>query len=119
MQFVPLKTVESHEIHAGRRLRSRLVQERTALVNQVRGLLAERGIIIAQGISRLRKQLRVVVEDIENALTPLGREVKEKGCCWVTLVSNTSDFRLRVNAEEEKTWQLPFWSPARRAASVR
>jgi transposase len=51
------------------------VKERTALVNHIRGLLAERGIVIAQGITRLRKQLPVIVEDVENELTPLSREV--------------------------------------------
>ena len=56
-------------------MRSRLIKERTALVNQIRGLLAERGIVIAQGITRLRKQLPVIVEDVENELTPLSREV--------------------------------------------
>jgi transposase len=75
MRFVPLKTVESQDIQAIHRLRSRLIKERTALVNQVRGLLAERGIVVPQGITRLRKQLPVIVEDLNNALTPLGREV--------------------------------------------
>jgi transposase len=75
MRFVPLKTVESQDIQAIHRLRSRLIKERTALVNQVRGLLAERGIVIAQGITRLRRQLPVIVEDLENELTPLSREV--------------------------------------------
>jgi transposase len=72
MRFVPLKTVESQDIH---RMRSRLIKERTALGNQVRGLLAERGIIMPQGITRLRTQLPTIVEDRDNALTPLGREV--------------------------------------------
>ena len=75
MRFVPLKTVESQDIHAIHRMRSRLIKERTALVNQVRGLLAERGIIIAQGITKLRTQLPVIVEDLQNELTPLSREV--------------------------------------------
>jgi transposase len=75
MRFVPLKTVESQDIQAIHRMRSRLIKERTALVNQIRGLLAERGIVIAQGITRLRKQLSVIVEDLENELTPLSREV--------------------------------------------
>jgi transposase len=75
MRFVPLKTGESQDIQAIHRMRSRLIKERTALVNQVRGLLAERGIVIAQGITRLRKQLPLLVEDEDNALTPLSREV--------------------------------------------
>jgi transposase len=38
MRVVPLKTVESQDIQALHRMRSRLVTERTALINQVRGL---------------------------------------------------------------------------------
>jgi transposase len=75
MRFVPLKTVESQDIQAIHRLHSRLIKERTALVNQIRGLLAERGIVIAQGITRLRKPLPVIVEDVNDELTPLSREV--------------------------------------------
>jgi transposase len=75
MRFVPLRTVESQDIQAIHRMRRRLVKERTALANQVRGLLAERGIVIAQGITRLRTQLPVIVEDLENELPPLSREV--------------------------------------------
>jgi len=78
MRFVPLKTVESHEIQAIHRMRSLLIKERTALVNQVRGLLAERGIVLAQGITRLRTQLPTIVEDLGNQLTPLSREVRRE-----------------------------------------
>jgi transposase len=56
-------------------MRSRLIKERTALVNQIRGVLAERGIVMAQGITKLRKQLPMIVEDEANELTPVSREV--------------------------------------------
>jgi transposase len=75
MRFVPLKTVESQDIQAIPRMRSRLIKERTALVNQIRGVLAERGIVMAQGITKLRKQLPMIVEDEANELTPVSREV--------------------------------------------
>jgi len=78
MRFVPLKTGESHESQAIHRRRSRLIKDRTALVNQVRGLLAERGIVIAQGITRLRQQLPTIVEDRAKELTPLSREVRRE-----------------------------------------
>jgi transposase len=78
MRFVPLKTVESHDIQAIPRRRSRLIKERTALVNHIRGLLAERGLVIAQGITRLRKHLPVLVEDETNEVTPLSREVRRE-----------------------------------------
>jgi transposase len=76
MRFVPLKTVESQDIHALPRRRSRLSKERTALGNQGRGLLAERGIGIAQGLTRRRQQLPTSGEDEGNAWTPLSREVR-------------------------------------------
>src|SRR4029453_5094645 len=75
MRFVPLKTVESQDLQAIHRMRSRLIKGRTALVNQVRGLLAERGLVIAQGITRLRHHLPTIGEDLANELTPLCREV--------------------------------------------
>lgn len=78
LRFVPLKTVESQDIQAIHRMRSRLIKERTALVNQIRGLLAERGIVIAQGITRLRKQLPILMEALGNELPPLSREVRRE-----------------------------------------
>ena len=66
MRFVPLKTVESQDIQAIHRLRSRLVKDRTALGNQIRGVWAERGMVIAQGMTRLRQQLPLIVEDEAN-----------------------------------------------------
>src|SRR5262245_34632376 len=66
VHFVPLKTVESQDLHAIHRLRSRLSEERTALVNQIRGLLAERGSVLARGITRLRHHLPPSVEDGAN-----------------------------------------------------
>ena len=74
LRLVPRKTVESPDIQALHRRRSRLIKERTALGNQPRGLRAERGIVSAQGITRLRKQLPVIGEDLANELTPWSRE---------------------------------------------
>jgi transposase len=95
MRFVPLKTVESQDIQAIPRMRSRLIKERTALVNQIRGLLAERGIVSAQGITRLRKQLPVIVEDLENELTPLSREVMRE---WYDQLGALDERVIRADA---------------------
>ena len=53
MRFVAIKTVEQQDIQSLHRIRSGLVQRRTALANQIRGLLNEYGIIIPQGITQL------------------------------------------------------------------
>jgi transposase len=73
MRFVPIKTQEQQDIQALHRLRERTVKERTALANQIRGLLAEYGIVIRLGITAVRKALPEILEDGENGLTLRGR----------------------------------------------
>jgi len=75
MRFVSPKTVEQEDIQAVHRVRSRLIQERVALTNQIRGLLAEYGIVISQGIHHLRKLLPEILEDAENELSHSGRQL--------------------------------------------
>lgn len=45
------------------------------MVNQIRGLLSEYGVVIAQGISKVRGVLSRILEDAENGLTGLAREL--------------------------------------------
>jgi transposase len=52
------------------RVRDRLVQRRTALINEIRGFLLERGITFAAQPIHLRKNLPVVIEDAEQKLSP-------------------------------------------------
>ena len=52
MRFVPPKSPKQLEIQAVHRIRQRLVSSRTRLVNQIRGLLAEHGVVIGRDISR-------------------------------------------------------------------
>lgn len=69
MRFVPVKTVAQQDIQALHRIRSELVHQRTAKVNQLRALLAEYGQSIAQGIRNLRQALPCVLEDDGNGLS--------------------------------------------------
>jgi len=57
MRFVPVKNPAQQDIQALHRVREQLIRNRTALVNQARGLLGENGIVVAQGIGRLRQAL--------------------------------------------------------------
>lgn len=57
MRFVPLKSVAQQDISSLHCIRSRLVSQRTALTNQTRGLLAEYGVVVAQGHAKLRSRL--------------------------------------------------------------
>jgi transposase len=56
-------------------VRTRLVIQRTGLCNQIRGLLAEYGIVLPQAISRLRRGLPEILEDAQNELTVQGRQL--------------------------------------------
>jgi transposase len=73
MRFVPLKSLEQQDVQALHRARQRLVNHRTALIAQMRGLLLDRGIVFATGASRARRMIPRVLED-DNALTPMLRE---------------------------------------------
>jgi transposase len=75
MRFVPVKSVAQQAILMAHRARELLVGDRTALANQIRGLLTEYGIVVPQGIARLRRALPLVLEDAENGLPGLAREV--------------------------------------------
>jgi transposase len=68
MRFVPIKTVEQQNVQALHRIRTELVRQRTAKVNQIRGRLGEYGIVARQGVAVLRKALPEILEDAENGL---------------------------------------------------
>jgi transposase len=69
MRFVAVKSIEQQDIQAVHRIRSGLVQQRTAKVNQIRGLLAEYGIVVERRVEKLRKALPLLLEDAENGLS--------------------------------------------------
>lgn len=75
MRFVPRKSVEQQDIQSIHRIRSQVVARRTAQANQIRGLLMEYGVIIPKGISFIRKNIPLILEDAENDLTVLFREM--------------------------------------------
>ena len=79
MRFVPPKSSEQLALQAVHRIRQRLVSDRTRLVNQVRGLLAEHGIAIARDISRLRSALTRIVDGDCSATTNLTGAVSQVG----------------------------------------
>lgn len=62
MRFVGIKTIEQQDILSIHAVRSRLIKNRTALGNEIRGLLSEFGVIIPQGINNVRKHLTVILD---------------------------------------------------------
>ncbi len=90
MRFVELKAEEQLDMQTLHRARDRLVGERTALINQLRAILLERGITVAQGRRKLERflaglnaleglsqRMRVLIEDMRQQWCELDRRIVE------------------------------------------
>ena len=75
IRAVAVKTVAEQDMQALHRMRSQCLRDRTALSNSIRGLLAEYGITIAQGISHVRRGIPEILEDADNGLSDLFRNL--------------------------------------------
>ncbi len=75
MRFVAVKSPAQQDVQALHRVRQQLVKELTALSNQVRGLLAEYGLVIPLGFAALRRALPRIVAEDDNGLSGLMREL--------------------------------------------
>lgn len=97
MRFVPTKSEGQLELQAMQRIRERLMHDRTALINQVRGILAEHGVVIDKSPSKLKKylstnklehvtstiktlidELMTELKDLENRLSVMDKKLKER-----------------------------------------
>jgi transposase len=73
MRFVPVKSIEQKDLQSLHRARQRVVCARTALINHMRGLLGEYGVILAQGAWRFLAQAADAIAGAE--LSDLTREL--------------------------------------------
>ena len=90
---VPVKQPWQQDLQSVHRVRTQLMRERIALGNQIRGLLAEYGIVAAQGVSALRRALPDILENGENGLSGLMRElVAEQYERWCLLEARIRDY---------------------------
>jgi transposase len=75
MRFVSVKTVDQQDVQAAHRIRSELMDQRKAKVNQIRGLTAEYGLVAPREILHLRRAIPLWLEDQENGLSPRFRRL--------------------------------------------
>src|SRR6201984_2423326 len=93
---VPVKTDEQLDLQALHRVRSRLVGQRTAVINQIRSFPLERGIAVRQGLRFLRQQLPEILAKRIDVLSPrMIRIVEELSGDWRRL-----DVRIEQVTEE-------------------
>jgi len=75
MRFVPIKTDDQLDLQAIHRVRDRLISRRTAVINQIRAFLLERGLVFAQTPAKLKAAMADVLENAEADLTPMMRSL--------------------------------------------
>jgi transposase len=75
MRFVPIKTDDQLDLQAIHRVRDRLIARRTAVINQLRAFLLERGMTFAKTPAKLRIEMPGILENADNGLTPLMRNL--------------------------------------------
>jgi transposase len=75
IRIVAIKSEAEQDMQAVHRMRSQCLRDRTALCNSTRGLLSEYGITIAKGLSHLRRAIPELLEDADNSLSNLFRDL--------------------------------------------
>lgn len=78
MRFVPIKDVEQQSVITLHRVRQGFVKDRTACSNRIRGLMAEFGLVIPQGIANVAKRVPELIEDASNELTGMFRQMIDR-----------------------------------------
>ena len=125
MRFAQLKTEEQLDVQAMHRVRDRLVQRRTALINEIRGFLLERGITFAANPIHLRKSLAGVMEDAEQNLSPRLRWLLER--LWqewkqveidIQTITDEIERISKENALCRRLRQIPGFGPLVSTATV-
>ena len=113
MRFVELKSEAQLDMQTLHRARDRLVGERTALINQLRAILLERGIVIPKRRRKLEQQLPAIMQEEENGLSPrIHSLIEDMRAEWRELDRRIADFddEMASNAKQDEA--------ARRLATI-
>src|SRR5262249_25049954 len=125
MRFVATKTAEQLDLQALHRVRSRLVGERTAVANEIRAFLLDRGIAVAKGLNRLRAALPGILATRTDLLSPrLLHIVEDLIADWRRLdqriedVSEEIEALAKADAGCERLMTVPGIGPIISSATV-
>ncbi|MFY9938313.1 MAG: IS110 family transposase [Silvibacterium sp.] len=75
VRFVPIKSDDQLDLQGIHRVRDRLISRRTAVINQLRAFLLERGMVFAQRPAKLKAAMADILENAETDLTPQMRNL--------------------------------------------
>lgn len=110
MRFVPIKTDDQLDLQSLHRVRERWVMRRTAVINQIRGVLLERGITMRKGRQHLEASLPGILEDPDNklsgALRVLLTQLRHEICYLGTQIEESDKLIARIAGELEACRRL-------------
>src|SRR4030095_7419544 len=96
MHFVPTKEIDQQDMQALHRVRERLIGARTALINEVHGLMHDYGIVVPKGVAKFRQAVVDTLESEQEKLTALSQEMFRK------LVEEFGELEKRLPYYQEK-----------------
>ncbi len=102
---VPVKEKWHLDIQTMLRARTRLVRNRTALTNEIRGLLAEYGIVLNKGNAQIRKLVSSIIDDTSNELTRVTRGT------ILDLYDEFKDLEIRIESYDLRLKELSKENP--------
>jgi transposase len=110
MRFVPIKTDDQLDLQSLHRVRERWVGRRTAVINQIRGMLLERGITVTKGRRHIEESLPGILEDSDNklsgALRVLLTELRQEMQYLSRQIEESDQLILRIASELEPCRRL-------------
>jgi transposase len=125
MRFVPLKSPEQLDLQALHRVRSRLITQRTSVINQIRGFLLERGIPVRQGAAALRSTLPAILSSRTEVLSPQVVRLIEDLCQdWhrlderVTVITSEIEAIVEQNEHCRRLMSAPGVGPITSSAMI-
>ena len=125
MRFVPIKNGDQQAILAQHRARQGFVKARTAQANQIRGLLAEYGIVIPKGIVHIGKRLPEILEDGEYELPGIFRQLIDRlGSNLMELDRQVKELEVQIqtwhrnSVDSKKLAKIPGIGPISASALV-
>jgi transposase len=105
MRFVPAKEIDQQDIQALHRVRERLIGARTALINEVHGLMNEYGIVLPKGVAKFRQAVAEKLASDKDKLTTLSQEMFAK------LVEECATLEEQIAYYQEKLESLATTHP--------
>lgn len=109
IHFVPVKSIHQQDVCVLHNIRQSIVQRRVAISNQIRGLASEYGLIFPQQMGPLKQHLLEALEDAENGLSPIARQVLyQLYDQWLALMKQENELEKSIASlsSQSPTWDM-------------